>query len=152
MKLGIAKIDKQGPDGTKVQGNFLEFVCAKPVIIQSQEILKVFPKVVVDLESGFVLNVSTHPKLAERGAEIFPSLIVLDEDCRGEFVIPIKHHGRDPLHLMLGDPVAKAYVSQTEKISVVKFDLEETVDSIFVEKSKPQKNQEERDRFKFEIK
>jgi dUTPase len=116
MKLSFANLNKDGLSGATVDGNTLLFQCVKPLIIQPAEIQKVHVGVELRIPEGFVLNISTHPKLADRAGEVFPALTTLDHTHTGQVVIPVRNNGRNPLNLMVGMVLARGHVVRTEEL------------------------------------
>jgi dUTPase len=116
MKMSFANLNKDGLHGATVDGNTLFFQCVKPLIIQPAEIQKVHVGIELRIPEGFVLNVSTHPKLADKAGEVFPALTAVDHTHVGEVVIPVRNNGRNPLSLMVGMVFARGHLVRVEEL------------------------------------
>jgi dUTPase len=146
MKLGLNTLD--GNSKTTVDDNILTFFCERPIVVQPVEIQKVKVAAALQIVKGAVLNISTSKELAERAAEIFPAMIVLDHTFEGELLIPVRNNGRNPLHLMGGQVIARGYLIKVQKIEPHRFELLSEADRIKA-KTKPQKKNPN---FQFEVK
>lgn len=118
MKLSFANLNKDGLSGATVDGNALIFSCVKPLIIQPAEIQKVQVGVELRIPEGFVLNISTHPKLIDKAGEVFPALITLDHTHPGEVLIPVRNNGRNQLSLTPGMVLARGYLTRIEELEL----------------------------------
>jgi len=137
MKLKWSSLSKEGAHGVAVQDSILTFSCTEPAIIQSTEIQKVKVGMSFQIEKGYVLNISTCPRLYEQAGEVFPALIVLDHTHTGELMIPVRNNGRNPLNLMQGVVIAQAYVSKVEALEMEEFQAD--TPSTKMPRTKPQK-------------
>jgi dUTPase len=123
MNLGFH--NKKG-DPPRVEDNILTFECAKPMIVQSNEIKRVLTDVTLDIEPGYILTIFTEPGLYERAAEVFPGPYVLDSSSPNKVLeIPIRNHAGSPLHLMDGQVIAKGYLTQVAEVQIREIEPEQ---------------------------
>ena len=102
-----------------IEDNIFTFSCAKPIIVQPSEIKKVQTGITLQVEPGFVLNIVSAPSIYEHAAEVFPGPYVLDSSVpKKSLEIPIRNHGRNPLHLMIGSVIARGYLTKIAEISI----------------------------------
>jgi dUTPase len=148
MKVGFGQV-KGTENSVTNEGGYLIIGCAQPIIIQPSEIQKVQTNVVFQIEKGDILQIVTDPSLSKKAGEIFPACIVLDHTEKLEpLEIPVRNNGRNPIHLMRGEFVAKAYGLKIEQIISFPLDLE-IEKKKELEKSKPAKLNKD---IKFEVK
>lgn len=148
MKVYFATVKSSDPGGVSFSGGTLQFTVTKPVVIQPSEIMKVPINSVVKVDPGVVLNISTHPDLAVKVGELFPSLVVLDSSSpEVPLELPVRNAGRNPINLMPGNPVAVGHLVPTENIELEEFSI--AVATKDRPKSSPPKRNKE---IKFEVK
>jgi dUTPase len=142
----FADLTKEGPKGAIVSPDFqsIDFYCVRPIIVQPSEIQKIQPGVACEVLPGYVLQISTYPQLAEQASEIFPALIVIDHTNSGELFLAVRNHGRNPLNLMPGTPIARGHLVHLTEFDIEDFDLHQSEP----ETSRPQKKKP----FSFEVK
>jgi len=146
--LKLADLTKEGPKGVTIAEDLtaVTFRCIKHVTVQPSEIQRVDLGVACEIPFGYVLQVSTYPKLADQAAEVFPALTVVDHTHKGELVIAVRNQGRNPLNLMPETPVAVGRVVKVELLEIEGFDYEAPKPQS--RQSKPQK----KNPFSFEVK
>ena len=139
MNIRFANLTKEGSKGVIADsdGAYVTFNCIRAITVQPSEIQRVKIGVACEIPSGYVLQISTYPQLAEKAVEIFPSLTVMDSTHEGELVLAILNHGRNPLHIMVEDPIAKGHLLKTEQLEIEDFEYE--VSRPEADKSRPQK-------------
>lgn len=116
MTLGFH--NKKG-NPPKVEDNIFTFECAKPIVVQSQEIKRVLTDVTLEIDPGYVLTIFTAPNLYEQAAEVFPGPYVLDSSTPVKLLeIPIRNHAGSPLHLMDSQVLAKGYLTQVAEAQI----------------------------------
>lgn len=147
MKLRFANLTKEGSKGAIVspQLDSVTFYSTTPAIIQPLEIQKVQIGLVCEIPQGYVLNVSTHPKLIDQASEVFPNLLVIDYNYQGELLVPVRNSGRNPLSLMPNTPIAVGHLVKIEQIEIEGFDYE-------VPKIQPKSTPQKKNPFSFEVK
>ena len=147
MNLRFADLTKEGFKGITVAESLqhVTFRNLKPVMVQPSEIQRVQIGVACEIPAGYVLQISTYPKLAEQAAELFPALTQVDHTHEGELLLAVRNHGRNPLNLMPGTPIARGHLVKVEPLELEEFDFE--VRKAEVPKSKPQK----KNPFSFEV-
>ncbi len=125
MQIDFHNSNKEGLIGAVLVEDKIIFSATRPIIIQSSEIMKVQTDLVIRVENGFVLNISTHPDLAQKGAELFPGLITVDSLARpAPLELPMKNNSRNPLNIMRQDKIAIGYGSEIQKIEIGEFEPE----------------------------
>jgi len=146
--LKLADLTKEGPKGATVSRDrdYVTFNCVKPTMVQPSEIQRVKLGVACDVPFGYVLQISTYPALADKAAEVFPALTVIDHTHEGELLLAVRNHGRDPLNLMPGTPVAVGRLVKPETFDVEGFEYE--APKLERPTSRPQK----KNPFNFEVK
>ena len=145
MKLGFNNLNTN--DGVRIDDDILTFTCVLPIVIQSGEIQKVKIGTIIEVEKGYVLNISTAIGLAEKAGEIFPAYITLDHTYSGELFLPVRNNGRNQLNLMQGIAIAQGYISKVQKIEPYVLDALSIAESTRT-KTTPQKKNTN---FKFEV-
>jgi dUTPase len=107
----------------EIEDNIFTFSCAKPIIIQPSEIKKVQTDITLEIDPGFILNIISAPNIYNQAAEVFPGPYVIDQKTPKSILeIPIRNHGRDPLHLMEGSVIARGYLTQVAEIHIKKIE------------------------------
>lgn len=146
--LKLADLTKEGPKGVTVSSDrdYVTFNCITPTIIQPSEIQRVKLGVACDVPFGYVLQISTYPALADKASEVFPALTVIDHKHEGELLLAVRNHGRDPLNLMPGTPIAVGRLVKPETFDVEGFEYE--APKLERTTSRPQK----KNPFNFEVK
>jgi len=146
--LKLADLTKEGPKGLTVSPDLdrVVFHCVKPAIIQPSEIQKVKIDVACEVPHGYVLQISTYPKLAEQAAEVFPALTAIDSSHEGELMLAVRNHGRNPLNLMPATPVAVGHLVKIELLNIEGFEY--SAPKLERATSRPQK----KNPFNFEVK
>ena len=142
MRLGLSK----NKDAI-IENDIVLFLCSVPSIIQPAEIQRVQTGITVKIERGYVLNIYTSSELTNRAGEIFPATIILDYTSTGELRLPVRNNGRNPLHIMVGDKIARGYVIEIQKIIPYEFEPDTEPDKP-LPRTKPQKKNTP---FQFEI-
>lgn len=124
--LKLATLTKEGPKGVTVAEDLtnVTFRCIKHVTVQPSEIQRVQLGIACEIPFGYVLQVSTYPKLADQAAEVFPALTVVDHTHKGELFVAVRNQGRNPLSLMPETPVAVGRVVKIELLNVEGFEYE----------------------------
>lgn len=148
ITLKLADLTKEGPKGVTVSPNldYIVLNSIKHVTVQSSEIQRVEIGVACEVPFGYVLQITTYPKLAEQASEVFPALKVVDSTHRGELILAVRNQGRNPINLMPGTPIAIARIIKAELVNVESFDYE-------VEKPEPlQSRPQKKNPFSFEVK
>jgi dUTPase len=126
----------------------LVFLAAKPIIIQSSEIMKVQTGLSVRVPFGYVLNISTAPALAVKAGELFPGLMAVSwSEQEVELELPVRNCGRNVLNIMSQQTIAIGHVIKTEEVNVKALEPQNWK-SVSNAESKPQKKNSN---FKFEI-
>lgn len=148
MNLRLADLTKEGFKGVTVAESLghVTFRNVKPVTVQPSEIQRVQIGVACEVPPGYVLQVSTHPKLAAQAAEVFPALTVIDHTHEGELVLAVRNHGRNPLNLMPESVIGKGHLVKVEQLTVEGFEYE--VPKAEANRSQPQR----KNPFSFEVK
>lgn len=101
----------------------LIFLAAKPIIIQSSEIMKVQTGLSVRVPLGYVLNISTAPPLSVKAGELFPGLMAISpSEEEVELNLPVRNSGRNVLNIMAGQTVAIGHVLKTEEVIIKDFE------------------------------
>lgn len=146
--LKLADLTKGGHKGLTISADSDHIIlhCVKPIIVQPSEIQKIRIDVGCEVPYGHVLQISTYPKLAEQAAEIFPALTVIDNNYEGELTLAVRNHGRNPLNLMPGTPIAVGHVIKIELLNIEGFEYSSPKPEQSA--SKPQK----KNPFNFEVK
>lgn len=125
MQIDFHNVNKEGIIGATLVDGKIIFSAVRPIVIQSSEIMKVQTDLVIRVEKGFVLNISTHPDLAQKGAELFPGLITVDSSANSKpLEFPVKNNGRSALNLMRQGIIAVGYSSKVQKIEIGEFQPE----------------------------
>lgn len=146
MKLLYSYTGKE--EGLAIVDDALVFMCVKPVTVQPSEVVRVPIGLKLKVEQGFTLNISTHPTLVEKLGEVFPGAIVVNSADGGrQLDIPVRNAGRNPIHIMVGDLVARGYIAKNEPVDGEEIDFASVTKE--VTRSKPQKKNPD---FKFEMK
>jgi dUTPase len=146
--LKLADLTKEGPKGAIIGSDldYVTFHCIKHVTVQPSEIQRVELGLACEVPIGYVLQVSTYPKLVDQASEVFPALTVVDSTHRGELILAVRNHGRNPLSLMPGTAVAIGRIVKTEQLDIEGFEYE--APKLEPRQSKPQK----KNPFSFEVK
>jgi len=144
--LKLADLTKEGPKGVTVSRDmdYVTFNCVTPTIIQPSEIHRIKLGVACDVPGGYVLQISTYPELADKAAEVFPALTVIDSKHVGELMLAVRNHGRDPLNLMPGTPVAVGRLVKPETFDIEGFEYE-------APKAQPKSKPQKKNPFSFEV-
>lgn len=116
MNLGFHS--KKGGE-PKVEDNILTFECAKPMIVQHNEIKRIPTDITLEIEPGYILTIFTESGLYEKAAEVFPGPYVLDSATPVKLLeIPVRNHAGSPLHIMDGQVIAKGYLTQVSEVQI----------------------------------
>ena len=148
MELGIRNLKEKEPFGVGLEEKSLNFICTEPLIIQPLEIQKMKAQVILDIPDGYVLYINSSSFLVNKAGELFPSIVVLDNNSPKEpLFIDIRNNGRNPLHLMVSNHVAVGRLVKIENITPVNLEVEYPENQL-PKKSRPQK----KNNFQFEVK
>ena len=122
MKLEIYNARKGEPISAVLSGDSLIFSASRPIIIQPSEIIKVQTDLVLNLPSGYVLNISTAPELSLRAGELFPGLIAIGcGDSQLSLELPVRNCGRNPLSIMPKQSIAMGHIVAVEVPQIEEF-------------------------------
>ncbi len=148
VSLKFADLTKEGPKGVTISSekDCVTFNCVKHVTVQPSEIQRVEIGLACEIPFGYVLQISTYPKLADQASEVFPALTVVDSTHRGELFLAIRNQGRNPLNLMPGTPVAIGRIVKIELLNIEGFEY--VTSKPEAQQSRPQK----KNPFRFEVK
>jgi dUTPase len=125
------------------------FTCNKPTEIQPGEIKKVPTGVVLTVDRGYVVNVTTHPALAEKVGQLFPACVTLTYDEPEEYLTFAVHNGgRNPFRLMPGDPIARGFAAPIEPVEKDTY-TPKVQEPVKMERSTPQRRNAD---IQFEVK
>ncbi len=139
MNLRFANLTKEGPKGVTIgkDETHVTFNCVKPVTVQPSEIQRIKIGIACEIPFGHVLQISTYPQLADKAVELFPALTVIDSTYRGELVLAIRNHGRNPFNFMIGYPAAIGHLIKIEQLEIEDFEYEAPTSE--ARQSRPQK-------------
>jgi dUTPase len=108
--------DNSGGDLVVVD-DILVFTASKAMEIQPGEIKKIPTGIVLRVEKGFVVSLSTHPALSAKVGQLFPSASVLSADDIEEYLtLPVHNAGRNPIRVMVGDLIARGHAISIEAV------------------------------------
>lgn len=148
MKVFFHKIKDSIPSGVSVGYGTLQFCATQPIVIQPSETMKVPLNVIIKVEGNVVINVSTHKDMAGRVGELFPALTTIDSNSPEKpLELAVRNNGRNPIHLMAGQPVAVGHLYISEEPELEQFSV--SVSSQEKPKSRPPKRNRD---IKFEVK
>ncbi len=148
VNLKLADLTKEGSKGVTIspEQDYVTFNCIKHVTVQPSEIQRVEIGLACEIPFGYVLQISTYPKLADQASEVFPALTVIDSTHQGELFLAVRNQGRNPLSLMPGTPVAVGRLVKTELLNIEGFEY--VTPKPEARQSRPQK----KNPFSFEVK
>ena len=148
MKIYFNKLDEKGLDGVVWDKTYVCFAVTRPIIVQPSEIMKVPLNLILGIEKGCTLIINTHPDLADRAAEIFPSSVALNDTTdQRPFELAVRNSGRNPLNLMPGELIGRGHIYPTMEIEPTPFSIELEVPEVPKKSSPSKKNVD----VKFEI-
>ena len=149
VSLKLADLTKEGPNlgfTLSTEHDCVTFNCIKHVTVQPSEIQRVEIGIACEIPLGYVLQISTYPKLADQASEVFPALTVIDSTHQGELFLAVRNQGRNPLNLMPNTPIAIGRIVKTEQLHIEGFEY--VTPKPEARQSRPQK----RNPFNFEVK
>ena len=137
MKIGFREKNKGQNPGTIFHEWSITFTTETPVIVQPAEIIKIQTGIFIKIEWGpEILSINTHPELVSRTGELFGGEMVLHGFA--DYVqIPVRNGGRNPLHLMPGQPIAMGRIVPIQM--VFSEQIEVTLPETELSASTPQK-------------
>jgi dUTPase len=119
MRLGFAKINPQAK--IPASGEVIVLNPCTSVELQPSEIKKVKTGLVLDIPSGYIFSVFSHPSLVDQDVEVFTGQLFFNESFKGELIIPLKNSGRNQINLQPAHPIALGSLSKVENIHVEEF-------------------------------
>lgn len=148
MKVYFSKIKDSDPNGIILVEGVLHFCATKPVVVQPSEIMKVPINSAIRVAGKVVLNIGTHPDLAEKVGEVFPGTVTLNElSIVKPLELAVRNAGRNPINIMPEDSVGIGYLVPIEHIEPEEFSIE-TVQREKMKSTPPKKNRD----IRFEVK
>ncbi len=129
--------------------NIFIFTAAKSVEIQPGEIKKVPTGVVLRVEKGYAVHLTTHPLLIEKIGQLFPASSMLTNDSPEDYIfLMVQNSGRNPFLIRPGDALSRGFVTPIEPVDTENY-TPETPAKSEVSRSRPQRRNAE---IEFEVK
>ncbi len=126
-----------------VTDNIFVFTSSKGVEVQPGEIKKIPTGVILRIEEGYTLTLTTHPNLVVKVGQLFPAVsIVTAADPEDYLFLSVHNLGRNPFRIMSGDVIARGVVTPIEPVNKESY-TPETSARAGVPRSRPQRRNSE---------